>query len=89
MDDLELNINYYKRETLAIKEVQNAEEIELSDTRKTVFVTTKPQEVAGLEFQSRLIYRTLPEWVRKYNFNNWIERTRLWWAYELGPRQGT
>ena len=84
-----LNINYYKRDTLAIKEVQNAEEIELSDTRKTVFVTTKPQEVAGLEFQSRLIYRTLPEWVRKYNFNNWIERTRLWWAYELGPRQGT
>jgi len=33
--------------------------------------------------QAKLIYSSFPDWVLKFNFANWLERTKVWYVYEL------
>ena len=78
-----LNIQYYKRDNLTIRAIQSVAEVNLDSTDKALLVTRQPEKLRGSEYSYELIYRTLPEWVKKFNINNWLERTRLWHVYEV------
>jgi GPI mannosyltransferase 3 len=31
----------------------------------------------------KLIYSSYPEWIRKFNINHWVERTKIWYVFEI------
>ncbi len=80
-----LDIQYYKRSSLTLQSIRSVAEIDFGSSEKALFVTRKPETLSRVEYEQALIYRTLPEWVTLFNFNNWLERTKLWYLYEMRP----
>lgn len=78
-----LDIYYYKRPNLEIIRIDSPDSIIFNQNGKSLFVTNNPGDFENLDLKGRLIYSTFPEWVRHFNFNNWLERTKLWYVYEL------
>ena len=66
-----------------MREVRSIAEIDLNSDGVCLFVTRKPDSISEAGYKFRLIYSTLPEWVKRFNFNNWVERTKLWSVYEM------
>ena len=83
-----LDIQYYKRSSLTLQSIRSVAEIDFGRSEKALFVTRKPETLGRVahehaEYEYELLYRTLPEWVTMLNFNNWLERTKLWYLYEM------
>ena len=78
-----LDIHFYKRPDLHIRKIDSMDEIDLGVTGKCLLVTRDIRDLERTSHNSMLVYSTFPEWVRQFNFNNWIERTKLWYVYEL------
>jgi phosphatidylinositol glycan class B len=86
----DLAINFYRPRNARVIQVASADslvrEMTRSDGRKKLFFyegfafeDTYP-EVAR-HFQSQ--HKTIPEWLKYFNINNWLSRTRVWSLYEL------
>ncbi len=78
-----LDIYYYKRPNLEIIQIDSVDKIKFNDNGKSLFVTKTPKDIENLNYNNKVIYSTFPEWVRHFNFNNWLERTKLWYVYEI------
>ena len=85
---VELNANFYK--PINIHEVVFADENALdtfllkNNQRDSVIIFTKTASLSNLlsdSYTSKRIYCLLPEWVLKFNFNNWEERANIWSLY--------
>ena len=48
-----------------------------------LYVTTHRETADALKQSHRLIYSNLPDWLKKFNYNNWLDRTKFWYVYEL------
>jgi phosphatidylinositol glycan class B len=78
-----LDINFYKRANLEIVKIDSVGNIDFNAKRKLLFVTKDKNILDDLRTQKRLIYSTFPDWIRIFNFNNWMSRTNCWYVYEL------
>jgi GPI mannosyltransferase 3 len=78
-----LDINFYKRANLEIVKIDSIGKIELMSNRKILFVTKDKNISNDLRTQKRLVYSSFPDWIRIFNFNNWMARTNCWYVYEL------
>jgi GPI mannosyltransferase 3 len=78
-----LDINFYKRATLEIVQIDSIGKIDQNANRKQLFVTKDKNTLNDLRTQKRLIYSSFPDWIRIFNFNNWMARTNCWYVYEL------
>lgn len=78
-----LDIYYYKRQNLQTKKLNSIEELSFNSEGLCLFATQNPKELDDVKYRHTLVYTTFPEWIRKFNINNWIERTRFWYVYEL------
>lgn len=81
-----LDMNFYKRPSLEIRRIKSFDEITFNDSGKCLLVTLKKEEIENSSFNAKLVYSTLPEWITYFNFNNWVERTRIWHVYELSRK---
>ena len=80
---VQLEIIFYRRSNLEMREIRSTNEIDLGSDRPCLFVTRNPDSIRETGYTYILIYSTLPEWIKKLNFNNWVERTKLWYVYEI------
>jgi phosphatidylinositol glycan class B len=78
-----LDIYFYKRANLEIVKIDSIGKIELMSNRKMLFVTKDKDISNDLRTQTRLVYSSFPDWIRIFNFNNWMARTNCWYVYEL------
>jgi hypothetical protein len=47
--------------------------------------TMHPADVETRWPDRKLIYASLPAWVKHFNFNGWLERTDQWYVYQVTP----
>ena len=81
-----LDVNFYKGEKIKIIKLKEPGEIidYIEGTDKTILLITDKieldQKMESINCFS--VYQTLPPWLKCFNFNNWVERTKIWVLYE-------
>lgn len=78
-----LDINFYKRQNLITAKVDSFEQVNLVPGYTSLLVVLMNPETPGLRYKRKLIYTSFPDWLKFFNFNHWIERTRFWYVYEI------
>jgi len=78
-----LDVYFYKRKSLSVIKVNTIDSLTFSPEYKQLFVTKKPELLSKSKMKYKLIYSTYPQWIRYFNYNNWIERSNLYYVYEL------
>ncbi|MCX6235785.1 MAG: hypothetical protein NT175_13870 [Bacteroidetes bacterium] len=78
-----LDMYYYRRPQLFTRQIDSISQINPGPDTITYFVTVKPVEFRGTSYKPVLIYSALPEWMKRYDFNGWVERTKFWRVYKL------
>ena len=78
-----LDVNFYKRSNLELKKINATNDLNFDSSRKQLFVTIDKNAVNEIKTRKRLIYSTLPDWIMRFDFNHWVERTKCWYVYEL------
>lgn len=78
-----LDVYYYKRTNLSVREIQSLDEIKLLPDTTVLFATVKNEEGIVLEKNNEKIFSALPDWIKMFNVFNWVERTRFWKVYEI------
>jgi GPI mannosyltransferase 3 len=78
-----LDIHYYKRADLTIKKAESAEQLNADTSAIFLLAVRNRNGMAGQVGNKRLIISTLPQWVRRFNFNHWVDRTEAWKVYEV------
>ena len=84
---VQLDILFYRSSNLEMQEIRSIDEIGLNSDQVCLFVTRNPDSIRMTRHKYRLIYSTLPEWVKTLNFNNWVERSKLWYVYEMNAAE--
>ena len=75
--------HFYKRSNLSFRAYTHIDSIQqLRDTTSLVVFSNKTLP-ANFERSHKLVYCSLPDWVRNFNFNHWVERTDLYYVFEL------
>lgn len=77
------DVYFYKRPGLQILEIDSLQQISGTSDQPLLFVSKKRLIDAPPGLNMELIYSSFPDWVLKYNYNHWIERTNCWYVYEL------
>lgn len=78
-----LDINFYKRKNLDVIKINSVNEINFDANKNHLFVTKNLDTVNNIITQKKLVYSTFPDWIKAFNFNKWIERSKCWYVYEL------
>ncbi len=78
-----LDVNFFKRKNLEIKVISSLNEAVAVPTTNCFFVTEHKKQFADSLQNKKMIYCTFPNWVWKFNFNNWLERTDCYYLYQL------
>ena len=79
-------LNFYKNKKLKTVRINTVDEIRdyISNTDKKILFATlnfKLDPEMGI-LNCSAVYHTLPEFVKYFNLNNWMDRTPLWSLYE-------
>lgn len=75
-----LNIHFYKRKNLLVKEIDSIKNIPDGGNNLIVLKNLNTKTDPRL---NKLVYQTFPDWMFKLNFNHWIERSNAWYVYEV------
>ncbi len=68
------NLKYYQLpglEVIALNQLNEKEE----PKKRTLIASLG---LIGEVPRDKVLYRSAPDWIRNYNFNHWLDRTRLW-----------
>jgi len=65
------DLKYYQRPGFKVLAFNKHDE----PTGKTLVVS---QDLNAAIAEDKVVYRSAPNWVRRFNFNHWLERTRFW-----------
>lgn len=75
-------IYFYRSPNLTIN-VRPLQEIKDSAGGTFLFATKNPKEAQQLVVLKKLVYFSFPEWMRRFNYNGWMERDNAWYIYEV------
>ena len=75
-----LDIYFYKRKNLSVEPIISLNDIPKG---KNKLVVQEHRDETNNPKLGKLIYTTYPNWILKYNFNNWQDRSHSWYIYEL------
>jgi phosphatidylinositol glycan class B len=78
-----LDIHFYKRDNLQVISVDSVNQIELRLQYPILFATNNPKTLINYTGPHKLVYSSIPEWVRPFNYNNWQSRSQIWQVYRL------
>lgn len=80
--------NFYKSrklETIKYSDSINIDSLYAKDN-KVIFLSESYSDISKLKFSNiemERVYRTIPGWMDEFNFNHWLERTKVFSLYEL------
>lgn len=86
--------NFYKSKNLLTKIILNTDSLQYVVTEnkfdKILFMTDtflldNKYKTGSVEFKK--VYSNLPKWVENFNYNHWLERTRIFTLYEISKIQ--
>jgi phosphatidylinositol glycan class B len=77
-------IHYYKRENLEIKKAQLRVNLDSSNRKKYLIAVRGTDPELSLFKDHKLVYASYPEWMKRFNINHWLDRTKIWYVYEDG-----
>jgi len=77
------DVNYYRRSGLVTRKIDSISHIKIPKDTLTYFITAKLPDFQGADYSHSLIYFALPEWMKWFDINNWIERTKFWRIYRI------
>lgn len=83
--ELALDVRYYRRASLMIEEINTLENLP-PPASQPYLVAIKQQDLEGWEQVSgtkTLVYSSFPDWIWYFNLNNWLQRSRWWYVYEV------
>lgn len=80
-------LKFYQRKNLEVFQIIEFEGVYQYQNGVKLFVTADKDLIADLDKNQKLVYTALPEWVKNFNFNNWVERTKFWRVYEISPKE--
>lgn len=75
-----LDINFYKRNNFLIRPIVSIGQIPEGENK---LVALEQKDKSNNPRLGNLIYSTYPNWLLKFNFNNWQDRTHSWYIYEV------
>lgn len=76
-------INYYKRGSLIIRKAESPGKPESVPGKKyLIAIRSKDPEIALFD-KNKLVYSSYPEWIKRFNFNHWLDRTKFWYLFEV------
>ena len=78
-----LDIHYYKKENLRFQHIDSIQQVKLKINSTAIFVTEQPSLCLGNNIMVIEVYNTFPLWIKKFNYNNWLARSKSWHAFEL------
>lgn len=80
-----LNMNFYRHKNLDVQQIDNMDALLNMNIKEQAFLySPRMLDAATVEnYQLVQVYSSLPEWIRKFNFNNWLERTRIGVIYKF------
>lgn len=87
-------VSFYRQPGTVVTRLANYAELESKVAAKEgiSYVGRKgfalPAEASNLQKWCKLTYTPLPPWVARFNYNKWIERSRLWSIYECEKPHG-
>jgi GPI mannosyltransferase 3 len=81
-----LDIQFYKRNNLNIQQISSADSIPSSSDNNRLIVFSNHSKPDGFEQKNKLIYSSMPEWMMNFNFNHWMDRTKIWYVFELNAK---
>ncbi len=75
-----IEIKFYTRRNLTVKKMEG--DIQNLPKGSLVAFLIKDRQ-AEFEKKNKRIYSSFPQWVERYNYNNWMKRTDMWLVYEV------
>lgn len=78
-----LNIHFYKRKNLEIKQISSLQEIKKPKDKNQLIVFTQKNVPKKFKEKNNPIYTSFPNWIKHFNFNNWLSRVNSWWLFEI------
>jgi hypothetical protein len=81
-----LDIHFYKKENVRFQHIDSIQQIKLETNSTAIFVTEQPSLNTDNGIKVTEVYSTFPLWIRKFNYNNWLERSKSWHAYEFASK---
>jgi len=75
-----LDIYFYKRGNLSVVPITSVDNIPRGTNK--LLVLEHKDESNNPRF-GKLIFKTYPDWIMKFNFNNWQSRSNSWYIYEI------
>jgi hypothetical protein len=78
-----VDVHFYKKKNLTFVPIDSIRQITFPKDTAMLLAVTKPIKGIPDNMESTPVYSSLPPWVTRFNFNNWVERTSFWYVYEL------
>jgi len=75
-------INFYSRPGLELGGTIT-DNTRITSERPILIATMNPSDVLDRWPEHELVFASLPDWVKHFNFNGWLERTDQWYVYEV------
>jgi len=78
-----LDIGYYKRSDLVIRKAASVAGLDSVPEKKyLIAIKARDREFEKVK-NLNPVYSTYPEWIKHFNFNHWLDRTQVWYIYEI------
>ena len=78
-----LDYTFYRNPGMQLQQIPPDTTLKPLAGHHSIFVTRNPDAVKKLGLQPRLVYTTVPQWAKRFDFNGWVGRTKSWYVYEL------
>jgi len=79
-----LQHNYFKPKGVRIQKVKDVRKLKEKEGR-LVFYTREKEILKENGLDAEQLFSTFPEWVRAFNVNGWLDRTKQDYLFELEP----
>jgi GPI mannosyltransferase 3 len=82
----EIALNFYKSKTITSVDSCNLDSLRLANPGKTLIYTSDNNSLSNLQnYQMKKVYSSFPEFLFRFNFNNWTDRVNKVFIYEISP----
>jgi len=79
-------VYFYRPENYKLHKVGTFKKLEEAIEKQPLLFfyekNTLPQEQKGITAKCSMVYQSIPEWIKHFNFTNWMSRSRIWSLYE-------
>lgn len=85
-----IKYNFYQPKNIKIFPLDSFRQKNNFITPNTTFLIATPTfdiDTSQLDFKIKPVYKTIPNWLRNFNFNNWISRSNVWSLYEITKKK--